>query len=82
MGRSALFGRAESKDFVDLYFVSLDHGPLDALIAAARQKHGHGRLLVGSSLNWILTSWHDCGETCCLGNAHSFQRQVVREYCP
>ncbi len=36
---SALFGRAESKDFVDVYFLQLDHGPLDVLLVGARQKH-------------------------------------------
>jgi len=36
---AALFGRAEPKDFVDVYFLQREHGPLDALIEKARAKH-------------------------------------------
>lgn len=35
----ALFGRAEPKDFVDVYFLQREHAPLDALVAEARRKH-------------------------------------------
>jgi len=36
---AALFSRMEPKDFVDVYFLERDHGPLDALIEKARRKH-------------------------------------------
>jgi len=36
---AALFGRTEPKDFVDVYFLQAEHGPLDRLIAKARAKH-------------------------------------------
>jgi hypothetical protein len=36
---AALFDRAQPKDFVDVYFLARDHGPLDALVGTARQKH-------------------------------------------
>ena len=36
---SALFGRAEPKDFVDVYFVVQEVLPFDRLVALARRKH-------------------------------------------
>ncbi|MEM3433083.1 MAG: nucleotidyl transferase AbiEii/AbiGii toxin family protein, partial [Candidatus Methanomethyliaceae archaeon] len=36
---SALFDRAEPKDFVDVYFVVKEMLPFDQLVALARQKH-------------------------------------------
>lgn len=36
---SALFDRAEPKDFVDVYFLCQDHFPFSTLVAYTRQKH-------------------------------------------
>lgn len=44
---SALFDRAEPKDFVDLYFIHHEQIPLEALLPKAQQKH------VGMDPYWL-----------------------------
>jgi hypothetical protein len=36
---SALFGRSEPKDFVDVYFLTRERAPLEVLVGEARRKH-------------------------------------------